>query len=714
MNAAVSTIYEINPFSISHLKEKYLSETLSSYKLSDAEKNWLEGRSCLRVAGIADDLPYTYAGDDGVTGVFPDLLSSMLEKLNVTIPVEWKLYPSQDEMHRALEAGEVDLICPDYYDHYYAEACGIILSENIRSVTLGMLRPDNARERTPHRIAVPSNSPAYRYVLSQYAGSEILPCASIDECIEMVRGGSADAAIAHYAGLQYASSGRSGSYTNHALVSGCPVCFSTGRENGMLICVLNRGLHLITDTELQALENQHNPSADYSLAGFIRNNRLTVGLVALALMLMLAFAVERSAAGRKLQRNLEEITRQKEIIEASEAELEVAKEAANAASRAKSTFLFNMSHDIRTPMNAILGYSDRLQRHIDDSAIVRDSSDKIRSAGEYLLSLINDVLDMARIESDKFTLDESLNDLNDELAQMCGIFEVNLQKKDLLFTTDFSGIENPLVRYDRLKLRQVFLNLISNSIKYTPEGGSVSFSARQLSGEKPGRARYEFRVSDTGIGMTPEFVEHIFEQFSRSDDTITRETQGTGLGMAIVGKLIDFMGGTIDIESEPGKGTSTTFSLEFSFATEQELLEYEAGLKAPEESADLTGLRILLVDDNELNREIARDILEEEGCIVADIAENGAIAVEKVHSSPPGTFDLVLMDVQMPVMDGYEATRRIRSLEDPLLAAVPIVAMTANAFDEDRRNALAAGMNAHLAKPIDVPRLVSTLAEISR
>lgn len=708
LDAAISTINEIDPFSISHLKEKYLTDTLSSYKLSSAELQWLAGRDTIRIAGFADDAPYTYSANGAVTGVYPDAVTSMFAKLSVDIKVEWVLFDSIPDMHQALADGTVDLVCPDYHGHYYAEKENVILSEEIRSVNMGLL--SNEKTREINRIATPDSNLTTAFVRENYPAAEIVFCSSIEECIDAVADGRADAAAAHFPGLQANAAKHFRNFHLQSLAVGCPVCFSASCGSGLLICIVNRGLHLISDAELQALESLHAPK-EYALWAFIKENKLLVAALLFALISVIAFAVQRNAASNKLKKNLEEITLQKQIIESAEKELIAAKEAANAANKAKSTFLFNMSHDIRTPMNAILGYSDRMLRHIDEKNIVADSAGKIRASGEYLLSLINDVLDMARIESDKVTLEEDLYDIRERALVLCDIFEVNTQKKDQTFLVDFSGVRDTVVWYDSLKLRQVMLNLISNSVKYTPNGGTITHTMRQLESSRPGYARYEIVVADTGIGMSKEFVGHIFEQFSRSDDSITKETQGTGLGMSIVGKLVELMGGTIQIESEPGQGTKTTLLLDLRVATPEERQRLEKEKSPVQEDFNLQGIRVLLVDDNDLNREIAQDILEEEGCIVADVAENGAVALGKVQQSSPGDYDIVLMDVQMPVMDGYEATRRIRALHDAYQANLPIIAMTANAFETDRQNALAAGMNEHLAKPIEISKLKATLAK---
>lgn len=716
LNSAIRTIYEINPFSMAHLKEKYLTNTLSSFKLSETEREWLNGRDVLRFAGYNNNMPYSYIDDDGsVAGVYPDVVKSMFEKLGVDIRIEWTLYDTEDEMIRALKNGEADLICPYYHSHYYSQLNGMIISEQIHDVNMAIAYREKTQEISIRSIAVPDTEICIRYAADNYPGAGVILCKTMQDTVDVVNTGKADAIIAHVNALQESPAAKGANpYTIKILVNGCPVCFSADEGNGTLICIVNRGLHLITDIEFQALEIRHSPSGEFNIWTFLRDNWYLTAALAAVLLLLILVTLERSSASRKLQKHLNEITRQKEIIEENEAELIAAKEAANAASKAKSTFLFNMSHDIRTPMNAILGYSDRLLRHLDEPEVVSESARKIKSSGEYLLSLINDVLDMARIESDRVTLDEDVYDIRDRTRVLCDVFEVSTRQKNQTFHVDFDDMRDTVVWYDSLKLRQIMLNLISNAVKYTPDGGTVTHIMRQLPCETPGYGRYEIIVEDNGIGMSKEFVEHIYEQFSRSDDSITKETQGTGLGMAIVKKLVDLMNGTIRIDSEVGRGTVITVTLDLKIASEEEKQRIENAGIPDTDPADLKGLRILLVDDNELNREIAKEILEEEGCIVADTAENGAVVLGKVRMSAPGDFDLILMDVQMPVMDGYEATRRIRALENRELAGIPIIAMTANAFEEDRKKALDAGMNAHLAKPVDIRKLKETLATFGR
>ena len=531
-------------------------------------------------------------------------------------------------------------------------------------------------------------------------------------------------------------------------------------------------------------------------------------------------------------------------LEEQNRKLELAVRHEAAANRAKREFLFNMSHDIRTPMNAIIGFTSLAATHIDNKEQVLDYLKKISISSQHLLSLINDVLDMSRIESGKIHLEEVEVNLSDVLHDLKTIVSGQIYAKQLELYMDVIDVTDEDVYCDKTRLNQVLLNLLSNAIKFTPAGGTVSVRVRQLAGKVRGCGQYEFRVKDNGIGMSPEFAQKIFEPFERERTSTVSRIQGTGLGMAITKNIVDMMGGTIEVQTAQGKGTEfiirvpmraqaehrpvekiteleglkalvvdddfntcdsvTKMLVKVGMRAEWTLSGKEAVLRArqsiemsdvyhayiidwrlpdmngievtrqirslhddtpiiiltaydwsdieveakaagvtafcskpmfmsdlretlmnaigqtqtdaaqellPEKNADFKGKRILLVEDNELNREIAQEILQEYGFRV-DPAENGAVAVEKVRTAAPGSYDLVLMDVQMPVMDGYTATRQIRALDDPALAKIPILAMTANAFDEDRRNALESGMNGFLSKPIVIGDLVQELRKI--
>ena len=386
--------------------------------------------------------------------------------------------------------------------------------------------------------------------------------------------------------------------------------------------------------------------------------------------------------------------------------LQLAVQRETKANLAKREFLFNMSHDIRTPMNAIIGFTALAQTHIDDRGQVEDYLKKISVSSQHLLSLINDVLDMSRIESGKVTLEAKPVHLPELVHELRDIIQAVVSKKDLSLTLDTVGVENEDVIADPLRLEQILINVLANAVKFTPDGGQIGLWIVQKDTAPAGYADFEFHIKDNGIGMSEEFQKHIFEQFARERTSTVSKIQGTGLGMAITKSLVDMMGGRITVKSEQGKGSEFTISLRFPIG------EAKTGQTPPAAKASaFTGKKLLVVEDNELNLEIASTLLKEAGFEV-DTAENGKIAVEKVEAASAGRYDLILMDIQMPEMDGYEATRRIRALPDAEKAALPIVAMTANAFEDDRKNALHAGMNGHIAKPLDIQKLFQVLSEL--
>ena len=393
-------------------------------------------------------------------------------------------------------------------------------------------------------------------------------------------------------------------------------------------------------------------------------------------------------------------------LEQKNVALQLAVQRETKANLAKREFLFNMSHDIRTPMNAIIGFTALAQTHIDDRGQVEDYLKKISVSSQHLLSLINDVLDMSRIESGKVTLEAKPVHLPELVHELRDIVQAVVSEKDLSLTLDTVGVENEDVIADPLRLEQILINVLANAVKFTPDGGQISLWIVQKDTAPAGYADFEFHIKDNGIGMSEEFQKHIFEQFARERTSTVSKIQGTGLGMAITKSLVDMMGGRITVKSEQGKGSEFTISLRFPIG------EAKTGQTPPAAKASaFTGKKLLVVEDNELNLEIASTLLKEAGFEV-DTAENGKIAVEKVEAASADRYDLILMDIQMPEMDGYEATRRIRALPDAKKAALPIVAMTANAFEDDRKNALRAGMNGHIAKPLDIQKLFQVLSEL--
>ena len=402
-----------------------------------------------------------------------------------------------------------------------------------------------------------------------------------------------------------------------------------------------------------------------------------------------------------------EMQRYKEALYAEK--IERAAKRAEEASEAKTRFLFNMSHDIRTPMNAIIGFSDLLEKHLDDKEKVHDYIKKIQLAGSFLLSLINYVLEMARIESGKATLRTEVGDAQELLGALNAVFEPAVEKKRLKYNCTLD-VEHRFIICDVTKVREIVLNIISNSVKYTPEGGSVTVQIKEIPWEKEGWTAYRILVEDTGIGMGAEYLPHIFEEFTRERTSTESKVVGAGLGLPIVKALIDLMGGTIQVESERGKGSKFEVILPFEIASEEEVKD---GYVKKEEKLYNRSKekRILLAEDNELNAEIAITILEENGFKV-ERAEDGCKCVELFSEKPAGYYSTILMDIQMPNMDGYTASRKIRGMEREDAKAIPIIALTANAFDEDRNKAFAAGMNGHIAKPIDVGRMVRSIGAL--
>ena len=384
---------------------------------------------------------------------------------------------------------------------------------------------------------------------------------------------------------------------------------------------------------------------------------------------------------------------------------------AEASNQAKTEFLFNMSHDIRTPMNAILGYTDIAIRHSEDPTQVRTNLKKIRAAGGHLLNLINDILEMSRIEAGRVQLVSTPVDMRKAIETVAQMNEALATAKSIDFITDVQDLRDPYVYADELHISEVIINLISNAIKYTPEGGKVWYTVRQLADAVEGQATYQFEIKDNGIGMSEEFQNHLFEAFSREEAPGVSKIEGAGLGLSIVKRIVDIAGGTIHVKSQTGEGSTFTVELTFPMMDAEAIAAFTREKKhtavIPDEGA-LMGSRVLLVEDNEMNREIANEILTEAGLIVEE-AEDGELAVDAVVEKGIEYYDFILMDIQMPVMNGYEATKAIRALQDG--GRIPIIALSANAFEEDRKASLNAGMNDHVAKPINVKELFAAMAK---
>lgn len=487
-------------------------------------------------------------------------------------------------------------------------------------------------------------------------------------------------------------------------------CFAVRTGNGPLLSILNKTLKTMPSDMLTSTLAIYDSTADkVTFSDFIKDNLpvvfATSGLFTFSIIgvvLVLLRKARKAEASAKLAADDTQKLNDR---------LETALKKAEEASLAKTHFLNNMSHDIRTPMNVILGYAQLMEDELKEKELpkTKEHLEKLQQSGKLLLSIINNVLDMARIESGKMELDESYGRLEDLRQSVFAVFDAEAKKKKIAFQYTMK-VEHEHVLTDVTKVKEIFVNILSNAMKYTPSGGSVTVSLEELPCDEPGYMIVRTRVSDTGIGMSQDYLTRIFEAFTREQNTTKSKIAGTGLGMSIVKKYVDLLGGTIQVESELGKGSTFTVTLKHKIADES---YYGKGqIENPETGTEiLKGRNILIAEDNDLNAEIAAAILERAG-LKTERVENGVQCVNLITKMPAGTYDMILMDIQMSEMDGYEAARVIRQLPDRDKACIPIIAMTANAFEEDRKDAMAAGMNGHMAKPIQVDQLLSMLAEM--
>ena len=845
LDDAMRALDEAVPFYTADLYKRYFSMDYTPI-LTGEEKAWLRKHGAIRMGFLASDSGVsTFDPATGeFTGVITDYIQFAADCLgNQELEFQLVGYDSKEAELDALKSGEIDMIfhCdqnPNLAEEYHFACTNTTWTSNLMAVT----NKQHFNENNVNRIAVPQNKLSLKkYLAFYYPQWEIVDCDTQEDAARLVKDGQADCFVTGISSENKYS--KKYSFYSVPLVNPVRSCFAVNSGNRSLLSILNKTIKAMPVNMLAGALAMYKSSArKVTLSDFIKDNffkvmlisSIAVAVVLLTILMLLQKARKAEAAARKAASDTQELN----------AKLQVAVEKAESANRAKSTFLSNMSHDIRTPMNAIIGFTTLALSNIDDTDRVKDYLGKTLASSNHLLSLVNDVLDMSRIESGKIHLEEVEVNLSDVLHDLKTIVSGQIYAKQLELYMDAMDVTDEDVYCDKTRLNQILLNLLSNAIKFTPAGGTVSVRVRQLAGKVRGCGQYEFRIKDNGIGMSQEFAQKIFEPFERERTSTVSGIQGTGLGMAITKNIVDMMGGTIEVQTAQGKGTEFTVCVPMRAQTEQRPVEKiteleglkalvvdddfntcdsvtkmlvkvgmraewtlsgkEAVLRArqsiemsdvyhayiidwrlpdmngievtrqirslhddtpiiiltaydwsdieveakaagvtafcakpmfmsdlretlmsalgqkpadavqgllPEKNADFKGKHILLVEDNELNREIAQEILREYGFLV-DSAENGAVAVEKVSTAAPGSYDLVLMDVQMPIMDGYTATRKIRALDDPARAKLPILAMTANAFDEDRRNALESGMNGFLSKPIVIDDLVQELHKI--
>ena len=705
LDEAMSRIQQDRPFYPEELYKQYMTVAAVPV-LSKDEQAWLAQHGKIRIGFVNGERGFFSYEEEGTsTGVIADYIryaSGCFEKQRLDFSVQG--FATQEAMMQALKDGKIDMIFHFYNNPYFAEEHGFMLSNKVMSISMPVITSrKNFNEANANVVALcRDNNFAKAYVSYHYPHWKIKEYASRAEAEQALRKGEADCFFAKYSMLtDYADD-----KLLHAVFLSKPgnVAFAVNRNDTVLLSVLNKTLRAMPASVMSGnLSLYDKPVQEVTLKDFIKQNMLTlIAFLVLIIGLMLTLLYkERKAAQETASLNAR--------LQESQEQLKQALEQAESASEAKTNFLSNMSHDIRTPMNALLGYTKMLKPKIKDEQLLGYVT-KMEQSGSLLLSIINHVLDMARIESGKMEVNEVYTRVGKDVEEIVTVFSVEAKKKNIRLLTSVQ-VEHMHIMADITKIREIFSNLISNAIKYTPEGGTVEFNTRELPCSRPGYACIQAEIADNGMGMSKEYLPMLFDAFTRERNTTVGKISGTGLGMAIVKKLVEMQGGTIEVESELGKGSRFIVTFEHPIADEAYYKQEEQEAKSAQGAELIKGKRILLAEDNDLNAEIALFILRNMGLEVERV-EDGAQCVSRLKQQPAGTYDLIFMDVQMPKMDGYTATQAIRALDDKEKAAIPIVAMTANAFAEDRERALAAGMNGHIAKPIDVKKLERFLLQL--
>ena len=706
LDNAMRALDEEAPFYTADLCKKYFS---LDYKpiLTGEEKAWLRKHGAIRMGFLTSDSGVsTFDPATGeITGTITDYIQFAADCLgNQKLEFQLVGYDDKEAELNALKSGEIDMIfhfdqSPNLAEEYRLARTNTTWTANMMVVTNQQLFIENK----VNRVAVPQNKISLtRYIAFYYPQWEIVDCDTQEDAIKLVKDGQADCFIIGV-GSEAKYSKIYGFYSV-PLPNPANSCFAVKSGNRSLLSILNKTIKAMPSNMLTSSLAMHKSSArKVTLSDFIKDNffmvllvsSIVVAAILLTILKLLRKARKAEAAAKKAANDTQELN----------AKLQVAVENAESANRAKSTFLFNMSHDIRTPMNAIIGYADLASRHLDDPAKLEKYMENIQVCGQNLLMLLNNVLDLARIENDKTEMEYSVSDVDKDFRNCIAMFRNQADSKGQTLTVT-THLLHPYVYVDIPHLTEVCTNLVSNAVKYTGAGGTICCDITQKPGEKEGWCDTVVTVADNGIGMSQEFQKHIFEPFERERTSTVSKVEGSGIGMGIVKKLVGLMGGTVAVESKIGVGSTFTVTIPCRIAAEDEIqAKRETG---PSDQKSLFGVKILLAEDNDLNAEIAVELLQEEGCTV-DRAKDGVECVDMLEKEANGTYQLILMDIQMPVMNGYDAAKKIRRMDDPQKADIPIIAMTANAFSEDKQAALDAGMNDHIAKPINMNVLVPTI-----
>ena len=706
LDNAMRALEDADPFYTADLYKRYFSLDYTPI-LTGEEKAWLKEHGAIRMGFLTGDSGVsTYDPATGeITGTITDYIQFARDCLgNQELVFQMVGYDSQKAELDALKSGEIDMVfhfdqSPNLAEDYRVACTNTTWTSNMMAVT----NKQHFNENQANRVAVPQNKISLkRYIAVYYPQWEIVDCAAQEDAARLVKDGQADCFVTGVSSQENYS--KKYDFYSVPLPNPAKSCFAVNSGNRHLLSILNKTIKAMPTNMLTgSLAMYKSSSRKVTLSEFIRDNffmvllvsSIFVAVILLAILKLLRKARKAEAAARKAANDTQELN----------AKLQIAAENAESANRAKSTFLFNMSHDIRTPMNAIIGYADLASRHSDDPAKLKKYMENIQVCGQNLLMLLNNVLDLARIENDKTEMEYSVSDVDKDFRNCIAMFRNQADSKGQTLTVT-TQLPYPYIYADIPHLTEVCTNLVSNAVKYTGAGGTIRCGITQKPGEKEGWCDTVVTVADNGIGMSQEFQKHIFEPFERERTSTVSKVEGSGIGMGIVKKLVGLMGGTVEVESKIGVGSTFTVTIPCRIASEDEI-QAKREIN-PSDQKCLCGTRILLTEDNDLNAEIATELLQEEGCTV-DRAKDGVECVDMLEKAANGTYQLILMDVQMPVMNGYDATKKIRRMDDPQKANIPIVAMTANAFSEDKQVALDAGMNDHIAKPINMSVLVPTL-----
>ena len=683
--------------------------------LTGGEKSWLEEHGDIRMGFLNND-PAIFSMDETtgkLTGMLSEYVSYAKDCLgNQTLKFNIQDYDDYDEMLQALQNHEIDMIFYAGRNPDIAEKKGYALTNTAWSYNLMAVTDEkNFDEGNVYTVAVPKEKEALKQQLTfSYPQWNLVDYDSFEEAAEMITNEKADCFLMGASQAMVYDNNRD--FKSVPLTKTMEACFAVKGGEGTLLSILNKTLKGMPSGMLTSALAIYDSTADkVTFLDFVKDNMLAfflaTGFSALSIIviiLVLLRKARKAEAAAKLAANDTQKLNEK---------LEIALKKAEDASLAKTSFLNNMSHDIRTPMNVILGYAQLMENELNGKDIPEalEHLEKLQQSGNLLLSIINNVLDMARIESGRMELDENYCRIEDVWKSLFAVFDENAMKKNIALHYAMN-VEHEHVLTDVTKVKEILVNILSNAIKYTPASGSVMVDVDELPCDESGYMIVKIRVSDTGIGMSQDYQTKIFEAFTREQNTTKSKIAGTGLGMSIVRKYVDLLGGRINVESELGKGSTFTVTLKHRIADESYYIKKH--IEEPGTGSEiLKGRNILLAEDNDLNAEIAEAILERAG-LKTERVEDGIQCVNRIMEMPVGTYDMILMDIQMPKMDGYKATQAIRNLPDRDKACIPIIAMTANAFVEDKRDAIAAGMNGHIAKPIPVDKLLSMLAEVIR